>query len=161
MAPAGPGPKLRLVLLAGIALATASSAWAQSSDSSNSGSSAGDGGLPAPPSLPPPSGSLLPPFGADPTSPALRDRLMDVLGLNEPAQVSSAAVGPAWQFKPQLTVSEEFTDNASASGGPPVGPTGNAGSDFITLIQPQLQILKHQRSGAGQHHLQSDRRDLC
>src|SRR5580698_6108742 len=111
--PACRGPKVRAVLVAGLVVGAANSAWAQSS------SSGGDtGGLPAPPSLPSPAGSLLPPFGMDPTAPGMNDQLMDVFGLNEPRQGSSAAAGPSWQFKPQITVSEEYTDNASASGGP-------------------------------------------
>jgi uncharacterized protein (PEP-CTERM system associated) len=128
-------PKVRAALVAGLVLGAASAARAQSSGSSDTG------GLPAPPSLPPPGGSLLPPFGADPTAPGMTDQLMDVFGLNEPQQASSAAAGPSWQFKPQITVSEEYTDNASASGGPASTIGRSAGSDFITMIQPQLQIL--------------------
>ena len=123
------GLRLRGMLAVGAALAAAQSAWAQSS------------GIAAPPALPPPSGSLLPPFSTDPTAPNLSGRLSDVFALTQPALISSAAAGPAWQFNPQITVSEEFTDNASAAGGPPVGINGHTGSDFITLIQPQLQVL--------------------
>jgi uncharacterized protein (PEP-CTERM system associated) len=117
------------MLAAGAALTACGSAWAQTS---------GDA---APPALTPPLASLLPPFGTDPTAPDLRDRLSDVFDLANTEKTTSAEAGPAWQFNPQITVSEEYTDNASAAGGPPIGVNGHTGSDFITLIQPQLQIL--------------------
>ena len=129
MAATNRGPFLLRTLVAAAALTACGSAWAQTS---------GDA---APPALTPPLASLLPPFGTDPTAPDLRDRLSDVFSLANPEKTTSADAGPVWQFNPQIMVSEEYTDNASAAGGPPTGVNGHTGSDFITLIQPQLQIL--------------------
>jgi uncharacterized protein (PEP-CTERM system associated) len=137
-------PRALLLAATGLAaLSAAPCAWGQASGGLSpvgtpGGSLGGGGGTPT---LQAPNGSLLPPLGTDPTAPGLRDRLNDIFGFDQQSAPTSASAGPSWQFKPQVTVSGEFTDNASAAGGVPVGTRVSAGADFITLIQPQLQIL--------------------
>ncbi len=173
-----PGCGRRAILLAGAAVAwlCQGQAFAQSaagsggpggsgsSSSSGSGASGNAAGSDqssgsagptietgGPPTLQAPIGTLLPPLGADPTQPSLRSNLLNAFGQSTPTPLSAAAAGPAWQFFPQFTISEEYTNNASAIGGfngTPVpglhnGVNQPTNTDFITLLQPQLTVLEN------------------
>jgi uncharacterized protein (PEP-CTERM system associated) len=145
----------RALLLAGgacLAWAMAAPAWAQSAASSSSasagssGAASGDSGLTdnlggdsGPPAVPPMAGAVLPPTGADPSAPSLRDRLLDAFGQNVAPAPGGAAAGPAWQFSPSILVSEAFTDNPDQFGGFNFGGR-KQGDDAVTQIQPQIVV---------------------
>ena len=94
------------------------------------------------PSLQGPTGTLLPPLGTDPGNQTLRTSLLDAFGQTPPPPPGQAGAGPAWQFSPQLMVSEQFTTNPNVGAGIDNKPN-NRGSDFITLIQPQLGVQEN------------------
>jgi uncharacterized protein (PEP-CTERM system associated) len=92
------------------------------------------------PSLQGPTGTLLPPLGADPGDQSLRTNLLDAFGQTPAPPPGQAQTGPAWQFTPQISVSEEYTTNADVGAGLNSGQNNGHNSDFITLIQPQIAV---------------------
>ena len=96
-----------------------------------------------PPALQGPSATLLPPLGADPGDQNLRTNLLNSFGQTPPPPPGQQAAGPAWQFTPLLTVSEQYTDNANVASG--AGYSGHQGSptDFITMIQPSITLAEN------------------
>ena len=104
-----------------------------------------------PPALQAPIGTMLPPLGVDPTDPSLRSNLLNAFGQTPPPPPGTEVAGPAWQFAPQLTIAEEYTNNPGVIGGfnslPTPGLRGVAnqttGSDFVTLIQPQIAVTEN------------------
>jgi uncharacterized protein (PEP-CTERM system associated) len=160
-----PWCSLRAILMTGAALALfpAGGAWAQSATgagaSSSASGAAGAGGAAAassdlsgpsvdtagPPALQAPIGTLLPPLGADPSDISLHSNLLNGFGQSSPPVPTSAAAGPSLQFKPQLTISEEYANNPGSIG--EFSNTANlqqgrqgTGAYFVTMIQPQIAI---------------------
>jgi uncharacterized protein (PEP-CTERM system associated) len=137
-----------LLVLAGPAAAqSAGDAGAGSAGTSSAGSQ--DSGVPGgglsgqdngPPGVPPIANSVLPATGFDPNQPNLRDHLLNAFGQNTVPQGSSAQVGPAWQYSPAISVSEELTDNPDQFGGYNSG-VGRRGDDAITLITPSILVV--------------------
>ena len=85
------------------------------------------------PETPAPTDTVLPRTGIDPAVSDLREHLLDSYGDAPPAPHGVSPPGLLVAF--QLGVSEEYTDNAGAVAG-----ASGAGSDFITMIQPRLDI---------------------
>jgi uncharacterized protein (PEP-CTERM system associated) len=98
-----------------------------------------------PPTLQAPIGTLLPPLAADPSDISLHSNLLNGIGQNGTPPLTGAAAGPTLQFKPQLTISEEYANNPGAIGefsntaGLQQGRQGT-GAYFVTMIQPQIAI---------------------
>jgi uncharacterized protein (PEP-CTERM system associated) len=93
------------------------------------------------PSPPPFAGTVLPAVGVTPsTGPDFRDHLLDALGETPAGPAGEASLGPDWQFKPQITVGEEWTDNAGLAAGSGTAIRGRTGADFITLLEPAIAV---------------------
>ena len=88
------------------------------------------------PETPTPTDTVLPRTGTDPGVSDLREHLLDSFGDAPPAPHGVSP--PGLQVSGQLGLAEEYTDNAGAVAG---AGARNAGSDFITLIQPRLDIV--------------------
>ncbi len=116
-------------------------AAAQLADPADSGISASDAGSAAsgPPSLPAPTDTLLPRTGIDSTDTDLRSHLLSAFG--QPASATGNAPPTGLTVYKQIGVSETFTDNA----GYQLGAGQDAGSDFITSIQPSIRVVDNTR----------------
>ncbi len=89
------------------------------------------------PDAPAPTDTVLPRTGVDPGVSDLREHLLDSFGDAPPPPHGVSP--PNLQVSGQLGVSEEYTDNAGAIAG---GGASGAGSDFITMIQPRLDVVE-------------------
>ena len=88
----------------------------------------------AAPAPPPPTDTVLPRSGVDPTLSDLREHLLNAYGDTQPAPRGVSA--PNLQITGELGISEEFTSNAGLAAGGRV-----RGSDFITAIQPGITVI--------------------
>ena len=135
----------RATLLASAVCATllvslpAAAQLADPSDSGTNGPSAPDlGGVSSgPPTLTPPTDTLLPRTGVDSTDPDIRDHLMSAFGGSAAASATGAAQPTGLTIYKQIGVSETYTDNA----GYRIGAGSNVGDDFITSIQPSVRVV--------------------
>ncbi len=84
--------------------------------------------------------TVLPTMGVNPSSSDMRAQLLDAFGDTQQPPHGDP-IGPNWQIIPVLTVAEEWTDDAALAAGS--GPFINerAGSDFVTLIEPNVTLL--------------------
>jgi uncharacterized protein (PEP-CTERM system associated) len=92
------------------------------------------------PQVPPFAGALLPSTGADPSSPELRDRLLDAFGQNTTPPPGTSVHEPGWLFRPSITGSETFTDNDNQFGGFTIGQNHRS-DDAVTQITPTIVVL--------------------
>lgn len=92
--------------------------------------------------LPPPfAGTVLPAVGVTPsTGPDFREHLLDALGEGPAPPAGTAGFAPDWQFTPQITVGEEWTDNAGLAASSGTTLRGRTGSDLITLLEPAATL---------------------
>ncbi len=98
--------------------------------SSDVGSAAG-----GPPSLPPPTDTLLPRTGIDTNDSDLRNHLLGAFG--QSASATGAAPQSGLVLYKQLGVAETYTTNAGYA----LGTGTDVGDDFITSIQPTLRLV--------------------
>ncbi|HTZ69511.1 MAG TPA: hypothetical protein VMB71_02575 [Acetobacteraceae bacterium] len=93
------------------------------------------------PAPPPPAfaDTVLPTMGVDPANGNLRAQLLDAFGEATPTAAAGDRIAPNWEIIPVLTVGEEWTDNAGLAAG--AGENIRGGSDFITLIEPEVTLL--------------------
>jgi len=94
------------------------------------------------PPPPPPAfaDTVLPTLGTDPSAGDIRAQLLDAFGDTRPP-VPADRLGSGWQIIPILTVAEEWTDNAGLAAGSGAFVNDHAGSDFVTLIEPDITLL--------------------
>jgi len=111
-------------------VAHASRAQALAGDDS-SGSSA--------PSIMAPTDTLLPRVGIDTTQPGFADTLRDTFDSQSGPGPRATVAGPGFQIQSRIMVSEEWTQHADEVSGGAGGAHGN-GSDFVTLIQPDILV---------------------
>ncbi len=109
------------------------------------------------PGLMPPTDTLLPPVGIDTSRPGFIDTLRDDLAAQSGLAPSAVAAGPGFQIHPQVTVSEQYTQNVnqiSGFGGLAVNSNNNTnpGGDFVTLIQPDLLVTENSQVLTGNLH---------
>ncbi len=128
-------------ILAGCVLATPAAAQLMDPADSgvvSTGTAASDIGSAAsgPPSLPPPTDTLLPRTGIDTNDSDLRSHLMGAFG--QSGSATGAAPQSGLVLYKQIGVSETYTTNAGYNLG---GGGGDVGGDFITSIQPTLRLV--------------------